>query len=117
MATLSRKAQRTKRHRRIRNSISGTAERPRMAVSVSNKRVYVQFIDDTTATTLAAVSTFDKDATAGKTLADAKSLGERAAKAAQDKGIQEVVLDRAGFKYHGRIKALADAVREAGIRL
>ena len=86
-----------------------------MAVSVSNKRMYVQFIDDINATTLAAASTADKDAPAGKTLEDAKSLGERAAKVAQDKGIKEVVFDRAGFKYHGRVKALADAAREGGL--
>ncbi len=88
-----------------------------MTVSVSNKNMYVQFIDDIGAITLAAASTLDEGAPAGNaSLATAKLLGERAAKAALEKGIKLVVLDRSGFKYHGRIKALADAVREAGIQ-
>ena len=117
MKTTSRTTARRKRHQRVRTKVSGTAARPRLSVMVSNKRIYVQFIDDDNAVTLAAASTIDNKSPMTKSVADATELGKRAADAAKEKGIQAVVMDRGGFKFHGRVKAIADAVREAGIAL
>jgi len=104
----------------VRQKVKGTAEKPRMCVFVSNKHMYVQFIDDMAATTLASASTVIKDlkaAAKGKnTVAVAKQLGQTAAKAAKAKGIETVVLDRGGFAYKGRVKALADGAREVGLK-
>src|SRR5687768_11827816 len=94
---------------RIRKKVSGTAERPRMAVCFTNQNIYVQFIDDAKGVTVASASTRAKAATA-------KQIGAIAAQAARGKGISEVVFDRAGAKYHGKVKALADAAREAGLK-
>ena len=108
---------RVRRHLRLRQKLQGTAERPRMSVFVSNKHLYVQFIDDGAAKTLAAVSTLD-EAMKGQKLnvATAKQLGALAAQAAKDKGISAVVFDRGGFAYRGRLQALADAARESGLK-
>jgi len=110
---------RAKKHRRIRNRISGTAECPRLAVFRSNNHMYAQIIDDTVGNTLAAASTMDKDVKAevAKTnnVEAAAYLGKVIAKKAMDKGIKTVVFDRGGFIYQGKIKALADAAREAGL--
>jgi large subunit ribosomal protein L18 len=108
---------RVRRHLRLRQKLQGSAERPRMNVFVSNKHLYVQFIDDAAGKTLAAVSTLD-GALKGQKLnvATAKQLGARAAKAAQEKGIATVVFDRGGFAYRGRLQALADAAREGGLK-
>lgn len=108
---------RVRRHLRLRQKLQGSAERPRMSVFVSNKHLYVQFIDDAAAKTLAAVSTLD-GALKGQKLnvATAKQLGVLAAKAAQAKGIAAVVFDRGGFAYRGRLQALADAAREGGLK-
>jgi large subunit ribosomal protein L18 len=104
---------RARRHRRIRGRISGTAERPRLAMFRSNKFVYAQIIDDDKGMTLASASSRDIK---GKTMTeDAKIVGERIAKAARQKGVTKVVFDRGGFTYSARVKALADAAREAGL--
>ncbi len=110
---------RVKKHKKIRNRFSGTAERPRLAVFRSNNHMYAQIIDDTVGNTLVAASTLDKDVKAEleKTndVAAASYLGTVIAKKALEKGITTVVFDRGGFIYAGKIQALADAAREAGL--
>jgi len=105
---------------RIRKKVSGTAERPRMSVCFSGRNIHVQFIDDTKGVTLSAASTLSKATPNREALAanveSAKTLGAFAAKQALDKGIKQVVFDRAGARYHGKVKALADAAREAGLQ-
>ena len=109
-----------RRHWRVRKKISGTKERPRMSVCFSNRNIHVQFIDDGAGVTLAAASTTSKATPNRDKLAanavSAKSVGAFAAQAALAKGIKQVVFDRAGARYHGKIKALADAAREAGLQ-
>lgn len=109
-----------KRRWRIRKKISGTKDRPRMSVCFSNQNIHVQFIDDTAGVTLAAASTTSKSTPERDKLAanaaSAKTLGSLAAQAALAKGISQVVFDRGGARYHGKIKALADAAREAGLK-
>ncbi len=116
----SRSAARAKRHYRLRNKISGTAEQPRLAVFRSNMHIYAQIIDDTVGNTLCAASTMEADikAKVEKTndVEAAKAVGEAIAKKALDKGITTVVFDRGGFVYHGKIQALADSAREAGLQ-
>ena len=110
---------RVKKHMKIRNRFSGTAERPRLAVFRSNKNMYAQIIDDVAGTTLVAASTLDKDVKAELDFTDnvaaAAYLGTVIAKKALEKGINEVVFDRGSFIYAGKIQALADAAREAGL--
>jgi large subunit ribosomal protein L18 len=103
---------------RIRKKVRGTNERPRMAVCFTNKNIHVQFIDDVKGVTLAAASTVAKSApdNAGANVTGAKAVGTLAAKSALDKGIKQVVFDRGGTRYHGKVKALADAAREAGLQ-
>lgn len=101
------------RHARIRAKVSGTAERPRLAVFKSNLAIYVQLIDDVTATTLAAA---DSRKEKGTMTEKAKAVGSTIAKAAKDKGVTTVVFDRGGFKYQGAIAALADTAREGGLK-
>ena len=109
------------RHQRIRNKVSGTAERPRMCVYRSLNNIYVQVIDDVAGNTLVAASTLDKDLAgviADKTKKEAsKIVGETAAKKALEKGIKEVVFDRGGYVYTGRVAQVADGAREAGLQL
>ena len=101
---------------RIRRKVTGTSQRPRLAVFRSLKHVYAQVIDDSTGTTLASASSREKDsATKGANAAAAKAVGALIAKKAKDKGITRVVFDRGGYLYHGNIKALADAARENGL--
>jgi large subunit ribosomal protein L18 len=108
------------RHWRIRKKVIGTAVRPRMAVKFTNENIYVQFIDDGAGKTIAAASTLSKSLPDRDKLCanvnSAKTLGTIAAEAAKAKGINAVVFDRAGGRYHGKIKALADAAREAGLQ-
>ena len=115
----SRVEARVKKHRRVRNHISGTAERPRLAVYRSNNHMYAQIIDDTVGNTLCAASTMEKDVKASleKTndVAAAVAVGTAIAKKALEKGITTVVFDRGGFIYQGKVQALADAAREAGL--
>jgi len=103
-------------HRRIRRKLSGTAERPRLAVFRSVAHIYAQVIDDVAGATLVSASTVDKAAkTNGGNVAAAKTIGKLVAERAKEKGIKSVVFDRGGYQYHGRVKALADAAREAGL--
>lgn len=115
----SRSANRVKKHMKIRNRFSGTPERPRLAVFRSNNHMYAQIIDDTVGNTLVAASTVEKDVKAElehtNDVAAAAYLGTVIAKRALDKGIKTVVFDRGGFVYQGKIKALAEAAREAGL--
>ena len=115
----SRAEIRAKKHRRLRNHISGTAERPRLAVFRSNNHMYAQIIDDTVGNTLVAASTLQKDVKAElektNNVDAAAYLGTVIAKKALEKGITTVVFDRGGFIYQGKIKALGDAAREAGL--
>ena len=117
----SRSAIRIKKHLRVRNRFSGTAERPRLAVFRSNNHMYAQIIDDTVGNTLVSASTVQKDVKdqLEKTndVAAAAYLGKVIAQKALDAGIKEVVFDRGGFIYQGKIQALADAAREAGLEL
>ena len=116
----SRKDVRAKKHKRIRNRFSGTAERPRLAVFRSNNHMYAQIIDDTVGNTLVAASTLEKEIKTElektNNVDAAAYLGTVIAKRAQEKGITEVVFDRGGFIYQGKVAALADAAREAGLQ-
>jgi large subunit ribosomal protein L18 len=108
------------RHWRIRKKVVGTKERPRMSVCFSQQNIHVQFIDDTAGVTLASASTLNKALPNRDKLtanvASAKTLGAKAAEAAQSKGIKQVVFDRGTARFHGKVKALADAAREAGLQ-
>ena len=113
----SRTEVREKKHSRMRNHLAGTAQRPRLAVFRSNNHMYAQIIDDTVGNTLCSASTLDKDMKLEKTnnVEAAAAVGTAVAKKALEKGITTVVFDRGGFKYDGKVKALADAAREAGL--
>lgn len=115
----SRALVRQTKHRRIRHTLKGTAERPRLAVFRSNQHMYAQIIDDTVGNTLCSASTLDKEVKEGLEKTDnveaAAKLGTVIAQRAKDKGINTVVLDRGGFIYAGKIAAFADAAREAGL--
>lgn len=103
-------------HKRIRRRVAGTAERPRLAVYRSIAHIYAQVIDDRTGHTIVAASSNDKNASVnGGNVAGAKEIGKLVAERAKEKGVTKVVFDRGGYLYHGRIKALADAAREAGL--
>jgi large subunit ribosomal protein L18 len=107
---------RSRIHRRIRRKLSGTPQRPRLAVFRSVAHIYVQVIDDTEGKTIVSASSVDKGGkTNGGNVAAAKSIGKLVAERAREKGIKSVVFDRGGYQYHGRIKALADAAREGGL--
>jgi large subunit ribosomal protein L18 len=104
---------------RIRKKISGTAERPRVAVFRSNKQIYAQVIDDNNGVTLLSVSSREKEMAAQtgiKKTEQAKLVGKSLAEKCKEKGIENVVFDRSGYKYHGRVKSLADAAREGGLK-
>ena len=115
MARDSKNIIRLRIHKRIRARVQGTEERPRLAVFRSVKHIYAQVIDDSKGHTIAAASSVEKNAANGGNVAGAKSVGKTVAERAKDKGIKSVVFDRGGYLYHGRIKALADAAREAGL--
>lgn len=113
---IDKQAKRQKRHLRIRNKISGTESRPRLCVYKSLNGIHAQIIDDTKATTLVSASTLDKDIKIKKSnMEAAKEVGASIAKKAIAKGIKEVVFDRSGYIYHGKIKSFAEAAREAGL--
>ncbi len=108
-------------HRRIRKRVAGTPERPRLAVFRSQSHIYAQLIDDDAGRTLCSASSLDKElkgdgAKRGANVDSAKKVGQLIASRAKEKGIEAVVFDRGGFQYHGRIKALADAARESGLK-
>ena len=110
-------AQRLKRHKRVRATISGTPARPRLDVFRSAKNIYVQVIDDVNGVTLAAASSNEKDfGMYGGNIEAAKKVGLMIAERAKAKGIEEVVFDRGGYVYHGRVQALADAARDGGLK-
>jgi large subunit ribosomal protein L18 len=111
---------RLRRHLRVRKRISGTSERPRLNVFRSNKHIYAQLIDDNLGSTLVSASTMDKElreaAANGGTQDAARKVGELVAKRAIEKGFTSIVFDRGGYLYHGRVQALAEAAREAGLQ-
>ncbi len=117
---LSREAKRQRVHDRVRMTVSGTAERPRLCVYRSLDHIYAQVIDDRAGKTLVSASTADKDTKknlkGGGNVAAAKVVGKAIADRAKAAGVSKVVFDRGGYKYHGRVKALADAAREAGLQ-
>lgn len=104
----------SRRHRRVRKKVFGTPERPRLAVFRSNRHIYAQLIDDFEGRTLAAASTL-KDADGGDPKAQAKAVGTALAERAKTAGVNQVAFDRGGFKYHGRVQAVADGAREGGL--
>lgn len=119
MAINKRKALRVRRHLRIRKKVEGTALRPRFCVSITANNIYCQFIDDVAGKTLASVSTLDaafKSENGKPNMAGAVMLGKKAAEKAKTVNIEAVVFDRSGFKYHGRIKAIAETARENGLK-
>jgi len=108
-----------RRHKRLRQRLTGTAQRPRMCVSLTSKHMYVQFIDDEAGHTLAATSTLDskfRETGKGVNVEGAAVLGKFAAEKALEAEISAVVFDRGGFRYHGKVKAIAEAAREAGLK-
>jgi len=117
MSKLNRKSVRQRIHRRIRKKISGTAERPRLAVKYSNQHVYAQVIDDVSGVTICSASSLDKgiEKTASN-VATATKVGELIGSRAKEKKVEVVVFDRGGHLFHGKIKALAEAAREAGLQ-
>jgi large subunit ribosomal protein L18 len=118
MAKKSRLVKRTAVHSRIRRKVSGTTQRPRLCVFRSTNHIYAQVIDDATGTTLCSASTVEKDlrAQSGGNVAAAVSVGKLIAERAKAKGIEQVVFDRGGYVFHGRVKSLADSAREAGLK-
>ncbi|GKT03183.1 50S ribosomal protein L18 [Furfurilactobacillus sp. WILCCON 0119] len=107
---------RQRRHARVRGKISGTAQRPRLNVYRSNSNIYAQVIDDVAGVTLASASTLDKDVKGTTKTEKAASVGEMVAKRAAEKKITDVIFDRGGYLYHGRVEALAEAARENGLK-
>ena len=112
---LSRKESVKRRHRRVRKKVSGTAERPRLCVFRSNNHIYAQVIDDVAQHTLVSASDFNLESHSGATCESSAEVGKLVAQRAIDRGINKVVFDRGGNLYHGRIKALAEGAREAGL--
>ncbi len=111
------RGQRLRRHRRVRGKIPGTSARPRLNVFRSNTNIYAQIIDDTSEKTLVSASSHDKGFTASGTKSEvAKAVGAVLAQKAKEKGIEEVVFDRGGYVYHGRVAALAEGAREGGLK-
>jgi len=114
--TLHKAVARERRHRRVRKKVRGTAERPRLAVFRSNKHIYAQLIDDVAGVTLASASTNEKGRSgSGATVEAAAAVGKRIGERARAAGITSAVFDRGGFRYHGRVAAVADGAREAGL--
>jgi large subunit ribosomal protein L18 len=117
MSSINRKEIRRRIHKRIRRKVTGTAERPRLAVHYSNQHIYAQVIDDVAGRTLCAASTLDKALeNSSANIAGAQSIGKLLAERAQAANISAVVFDRGGHLYHGKVKALADAAREGGLQ-
>jgi large subunit ribosomal protein L18 len=116
MSTIQRKTIRQRIHRRIRRKVAGTTERPRLAVYFSNQHVYAQLIDDSAGRTIASASTLDKSIeNSASNIAAAQQVGKLVAERAKEVNISNVVFDRGGHLYHGKVKALADSAREAGL--
>ena len=119
MATVSKSAQRDRRHARLRKRIAGTAERPRLVVTRSARHVFVQVVDDSKGHTVASASTLESDLRTfdGDKTAKARKVGELVAERAKQAGVEEVVFDRGGNKYAGRVAAIAEGAREGGLNL
>jgi large subunit ribosomal protein L18 len=117
--SLTKSEHRDRRHRRVRKKVTGTAERPRLAVFRSSKHIYVQAIDDLAGRTLASASTMEADVRGGATatVEAAKNVGKLVGERVKAAGVTTVVFDRGGFKYHGRVAAVAEGAREAGLTL
>lgn len=117
---ISRNAHRVRIHRRVRQRVAGTPDRPRLCVFRSLNHIYAQVVDDRVGRTLASASTLDKEvrqqSKSGGNVAAAKIVGKMVAERARAAGVEHAVFDRGGYKYHGRVKALADAAREAGLK-
>jgi large subunit ribosomal protein L18 len=115
--SLTKPAARQRRHLRVRKKVRGSAARPRLAVFRSNKHIYAQVIDDVAGRTLASASTMESERGKASTgsVAAAKAVGERLGERAKSAGVESVVFDRGGFKYHGRVAAVADGARSAGL--
>ena len=116
MSVQTKPQQRLRRRRRVRAKVQGTAQRPRLSVFRSNRGVSAQLIDDVEAKTVAAVNWTEKDLRGMARMEQAKRVGELLAQRAKDAGVETCVFDRGGYKYHGRVKALADGAREGGLR-
>jgi large subunit ribosomal protein L18 len=118
MSAATKRQLRKRRHRRVRGRISGTAERPRLSVSRSNQGIFAQLIDDDTGRTLASANwvTLRKEGKTGSKMEQSALVGKKLAEAGRAEGIEDVVFDRGGYLYHGRVKALAEAAREGGLR-
>ena len=114
-ALIEKRARRVKRQRRIRSKVIGTAERPRLSVFRSNRGVVAQLVDDGPGHTLVSVRWFEPDLRGLKSMEQAKRAGELLAQRAKEAGVETCVFDRGGYKYHGRVKALADGAREGGL--
>ena len=115
MAKDTKSEQRLARHARLRKKVAGTSDRPRLAIYRSLKHIYAQVIDDATGATLVAASTQEKSLSAKGNRGGAKAVGTALAERAKSKGIKQVVFDRGGFRYHGRVASLAEGAREAGL--
>ena len=116
MTIATKPKQRLRRRRRVRAKVRGNAERPRLSVFRSNRGVNVQVIDDVAGRTIAAVNWTEGDVKSLQSMEQAKRVGELVAKRAKDAGVENVVFDRGGYRYHGRVKALAEGAREGGLR-
>lgn len=114
MKVKTKKDARTRRHKRIRNKISGTPDRPRVALMISNRNIYVQVIDDVSGVTLASISSGKEDKL---NLETSKRIGAELAEAVKARGISTVVVDRGGFRFHGRLKEFVDSMVESGVRI
>jgi large subunit ribosomal protein L18 len=117
VATIEKRERRTRRRRRIRARATGTAERPRLSVFRSNRGVVAQLVDDERGHTVAAVRWFEPDLRDLKPMEQAARAGELLARRAQEAGVESCIFDRGGYKYHGRVKALADGARSGGLQL
>jgi large subunit ribosomal protein L18 len=117
MTVLTKQQKRMRRRRRVRSKVRGTAERPRLSVYRSNRGVFAQLVDDNAGRTLAAVNWTEKDLRSMDRMEQAKRAGEVLAKRASDAGVQSCVFDRGGYRYHGRVKALAEGAREGGLKV
>ena len=117
MTVLTKQQQRLRRRRRVRAKVHGTAERPRLSVYRSNRGLFAQLVDDDAGRTLAAVNWTEKELRSMNRMEQAKKAGEVLAKRASDAGLQSCVFDRGGYRYHGRVKALAEGAREGGLKL
>ena len=117
MSVMTKRQRRTRRRRRVRAKIRGTAERPRLSVFRSNRGVFAQLIDDDAGVTVASVAWMEPELRELGSMEQAKRAGAMLAERARESGVETCVFDRSGYRYHGRVRALAEAAREAGLRL